>query len=335
MAKLAANLNNLGENNQSVVVESLYPEIREDIEIDKEAKRNENEFLDMSESSDSENEDDNEYDQLVHIHTKQNTPKRYKSNAQKRSGNANASNEGEPAVEEIDIPDSIPSELREQFQQLLDARNKIKNSIADQEELVNKANENLNEEQFEERCRIQEEKRAKKKHEEQISILGANKISYLKIRSKVTKGHLKEDNLPPLFTDKYCIFRYMEKNKLIDLSSNEEIKDELETYDALYKVIEARELEIQRENDSNDVDSDEDTDYSPIDDVREEFTEICFDFMDYLEQNFPDTQTEKSIHNTLNENVTKLNEIFHRDSDAIEHERENVDKYDEEANHMK
>ena len=111
------------------------------------------------------------------------------------------------------------------------------------------------------------------------------------MRSKIDGGIMKETNVPFMFNDKYCVLRYMELNELIDLSSNDDVEEELVTYNALYKTVEAKEYE------SNSQCSD--SDYSPLDDVDDIFIDICYDFMNYLEENFPDIVTESKIHSEL------------------------------------
>lgn len=298
MAKLAANLNKQLSDNIEKTVEEAYPELREDIQIDKEIKKMENEYISDTDSEQESDSDslDNYYDKIIKIDT-------HKKKHNKSDNKSDTTFDIEQIIKSI--PSNVPDNIKSQFVQLLAARNHLQDTIEGDEELVNKANNNLNEEQFEERCRIQDEKRHKKKLESQKSVLSANKISYLKMRSKIVRGTLKENNIPLMFNDKYCVLRYMEINELVSLASNDEIDEELRIYNALYKTIEAREYEANS--------SDSDSDYSPLDDVEEDFVEICSDFMEYLEEHFPNTISESKIHDEFNKDITDKNKIFHND----------------------
>jgi hypothetical protein len=313
MAKLACNLNKqILDNDIEKNIEHVYPDLKEDIRLDKEIAIIENEFISDTESDES---DDNYYDNIMKIDTRKQN-KKCKDDKLKFDNN------------QYDNLDDIPKEMRDQFTQLIAARNNIRDTIEADEELVNKANKNLNEEQFEERCKIQEEKKLKKTLESQKSILSANKISFLKMRSKIVKGTLKESNIPFMFNDKYCVLRYMEINELIDLGSNDDINTELTLYNSLYKTIEAREYEVKS------YDSEDDSDYSPLDDVEEDLIEICADFMEYLEENFPDTVSESKIHDELNKEINEKNKIFHNDynkNDFVKDSSKNNDSDDSDG----
>lgn len=310
LIKLATNLSNI-VTKETIDVEDVYPDIREDIQMDKDIKKMENEFVDDSESDDSDASSDNYYDEMMKIRTRKSDSDSDSDEFGDRKRRHEIGDFSDEEEDPNEIPENIPDHLKEQFKQLLDARNAITDKVQEQEEIIKKANENLNDEQFKARCRRQDEKKAKKRHEEHLSILSANKIAYLRIRSKIVKGKMKETNVPFMFNDKYCIFRYMELNELINLGSNDDVEIELETYDALYKAVEAREYETNSHG--SDSDSDSESEYNPLDEVDESLVEICFDFLQFLEENFPDIVTEAKIHEELNKEINDDNEIFHRD----------------------
>lgn len=329
-AKLAASITKI-INKEDVNVEDVYPDIRDEIQLDKEITKMENEFIDDTSSESDSDSSDNYYDKMMKIRTKKDnhdsdTDSDEFGDRKRRHDRGDFSEESQ---DQDEIPDDMPAQFKQQFHQLLEARNIAANKIKEQEELVRKANENLNEEQFKERCKVQDEKKAKKKREENLSMLSANKITYLKIRSKIVKEIMKENNIPFMFNDKYCIFRYMELNELLDLGSNVEIESELRIYEALHKAIESRELEND-ENIQNNSDSDSESEYVPLADVDEDLLEICFDFLDFVEQNFPDTMTEAKIHENLNKNMQVDDEIFRRDVNnaGVSKHDENVDDGD-------
>ena len=64
--------------------------------------------------------------------------------------------------------------------------------------IVNKANEILNEELFEQRCKDQDERKAKREREEKLSIFCSQKTTYLRIKAKINREVLKEENIPCL-----------------------------------------------------------------------------------------------------------------------------------------
>jgi hypothetical protein len=323
MAKLAANLTKLSTQPSNLDIEDVYPDIREDIVLDREIKKMENEFVGNSDSdSDRDSGSDsveNYYDKTMKISTRSQEDvdsfNRKAMNKAMREKERDADRKGDERKKNTadlinNIPCDIPENLKEQFIQLVAARDQIHDTIQDQTEVVDKANKNLNEEQFKERCRIQDEKKLKKKLEEQKSILSANKIAFIKMRSKIVKEVMKESNVPFMFNDKYCVLRYMEINELVDLSSNDDVESELSIYNQLYKAIEAREYDFKPSG----LGSGSDSDYSPLDDVGDDFIEICSDFMDYLEENFPNIVSEAKIHDELNKEINDDNEIFHKDS---------------------
>ena len=323
MAKLASNLSKFVENETQeggIDVEEVYPDLKEEIQMDKEIAEMENEFIDDTDSYSGSEDSDNYYDQMMKIRTHQSDSD---SDSDEFGDRRRRHERGEFSDDEQDpdeIPENIPDHLKEQFEQLIAARNAISDRVKTQEELVKKANENLNEEQFKERCRIQDERRAKKKKEEELSIMSANKITYLKLRSKITKGIVKETNIPFMFNDKYTVLRYMEMNELIDLGANDEIEAELEIYNALYKAIEAREYEEMSH------DSESDSDYTPLEDVDEDMIDFCYDFLDFLEEKFPNTVSESKIHFELNKEMQVDDEIFRRDINNAAVSRHDADE---------
>jgi hypothetical protein len=319
MAKLAANLSKIVSQENAVDVEDVYPDLRDEIQMDKEIEEMENEFVDDS-STESDEDSDNYYDQMMKIRTRQPDSDSDSDEFGDRKRRHERGEFSDDEQDPNDIPKNLPAHLKAQFKQLLDARNAIADKVRDQEELVKKANLNLNNEQFKERCRRQDEKRAKKKKEEDLSVLSANKITYLKMRSKISKGVMKEENVPFMFNDKYCVLRYMEVNELIDLGSNDEIEDELEVYNALNKAIEAREYETRSHG------SDSDSDYTPLEEVDDSLLDICFDFMEFLEQNFPNTISEAAIHVELNKDMQVNDEIFRRDINNANVSRHDVEE---------
>lgn len=186
------------------------------------------------------------------------------------------------------------------LQKLIEERNILNSNIIQQEKIINKANELLNEELFVRRCEEQEQKKLSDKQKEKISIFMSDKNTYLHINSKIKNNILKKNNIPHLFRQKYLVINFLELNDLITFTNNNIDTDvEYLLYEQLSKIIE-----------SYDAMDDNDTFDEILDDIDDELSDICNDFMDYLSDNEDIIISEKRLNNILNNDVSLKENIF-------------------------
>ncbi len=209
--------------------------------------------------------------------------------------------------EELDLDNELEN-LEKECDELLEIREVIAENIEKEEKIINKANQNLNEEIFEQRCRDQDERKKKQQRDEKLSIFASQKTTYLRIKAKVNKEVLKEANIPCLFKDAYPIFKFMHEKDLISFTSNVDVESEYAIYEQLYKVIESYEYN----NRSHDSDSDSE---DPINDIEEEFSDLCTEFIEIIEKSNIEPISQDTINDMLNENSKdKILKIFNTDS---------------------
>lgn len=225
-------------------------------------------------------------------------------------------------------------DLPEHVNQIIIERNALKNEIKKNEIIIAKANEKLNDELFEQRCKEQERRNAEKKQHEKMSIFRSDKNTYLQFRSKIREGIQKERNITPFFNYKYRIIKFMEQNDLISFKKNvadEVIEDEVYTYEQLFKVIQSYERNISDSNNESFDDSKENSEHDPMDDIDEEYLDLCEDFLRVISESDTEVITSNRIHDILN-NDPKLKEqlfyqpinqsVFNKDTDKEEYKRE-------------
>ncbi len=180
------------------------------------------------------------------------------------------------------------------LQSLMDVRDTIKKDINLEEKMINKANERLNEEMYIKRCDDQNKRIEERRIKENISIFMSDKDTYLKMKSKILKGVLKEINITPLFLNKYHIIKFMEINTLCSMESNNNIDKEYKLFQQLQKVSDGYDFL----KDSNDSDSEQ----NPMDDIDEDYLLICEIFLKVLSEIDYQIISDKQFHTLLNKN---------------------------------
>lgn len=123
------------------------------------------------------------------------------------------------------------------------------------------------------------------KLDKDVSMFRSHKVTYVKIKNKITMGTLKTENIPLLFSDKYPVYDFMDKNNLLSLDCDKNIARECDIFMQLYKVIEANNTTTKSD---------------PIDDIKTEYAELCFDFLQYLDSYGDVPIPEKQLHSIIN-----------------------------------
>ena len=141
------------------------------------------------------------------------------------------------------------------------------------------------------------------KEKNKISIFCSNKGTYVKIKRKIDEGILHLGNIPALFSDKYMLYKFLDENNLISFSCDTNATEEFKLFEQLYKIIEASDLDIE---------------IDPIADIKNENTELCFKFLQYLENNGGVPTPEKKLHSLINK--TTCDDIFDADYNEDEDE---------------
>jgi len=172
--------------------------------------------------------------------------------------------------------------------------------LAQKEKFVEKVNSQLNDELFIKRCKEQDERRKKEKHNEEISVLVSDKNTYLIMLAKINKGILKERNITPLFKFKYHIIKFMSDNNMISLKSNDNTENELAIFKDLSKVINSM------EHDNPEI----------LDDINENYVELCEKFSDYLDSIDDNIVSDTKVHQILNENPNIKEHLFGKSVDT-------------------
>ena len=173
-----------------------------------------------------------------------------------------------------------------------------------------------------------EEKIKQEKRNSLLSIFSSDKSTYAIFKSKVDKEVLKEKNISPFFMSKYYIIKFMDKNMFINLNNNEDIEIELDIYLQLEKVIE----EVEHENkmimttcecqtDCNCKQQIVSSNNNPINSVDEDYKDLCYEFIKYLEELNEPVYSSKSYHKMLDTNVKLRNELF---KDTLSHEIQSI-----------
>lgn len=139
--------------------------------------------------------------------------------------------DSEPDVdsESSPIDDEYAEQIKKQFMQMKQVRNSEKEGL---EEIKQKAEE-IEKEVVEERCEYDAVKmdlrRLKEKEEEKLRVFEHDKnVTYVRIKKSIEENNLTEENIPPMFAERYPIFKFMENEGLLDVDGD------YETYCQLY-----------------------------------------------------------------------------------------------------
>ena len=273
------------KNKCNTELENMYFGVTEEAMLDDDIKR-------MTERGDNVISDSNSDEDLIsddHFDAKDKKP--YLDNFDNRE------------TEEIEITNDMPEELK----QLIRVRNGINDDIHQQAVIFNKATEKLTEDRFIKRCEEQDKRKQESKKREGISILTEDKNVYLKIRSKIKKGVLKEKNVPPLFLHKFHIIKFMESNECIEFTKDADIEKEYYVFCQLQKVMDICEVEEPSEDDEvSYIDPRDDM----IDQIDKNYLNMCMDFLELLEQSNGSIASDKKIHSIINDNPDIKKTLF-------------------------
>ncbi len=162
------------------------------------------------------------------------------------------------------------------------------NKLHDYETMLDKNIEQL-ERELDKAHNIENTKNIPNESNDKLSIFCSNKVTYMKIKNKINTGVLKNENIPVLFSDKFLLYKFMEENKLLSIDSNKNAHDEYETYCQLYKIIEANDSTLK---------------HDPLDNIDIKYADICFKFLEYLDDNGGIPQSEKQLQTVINANCT-------------------------------
>lgn len=219
----------------------------------------------------------------------------------------------------------LQSNPADALDKLIKARNALQKEVDKQETIVNKANEKLNEDLFVKRCEDQKKRKDEQKYNEQLSIFASDKNTYLVMQSKVNRGILKESNVSPFFNHKYHIIKFMEKESLISLRSNQDVDTEHYVFSQLQKVIDGYDYEPDiDENNENTKQKD------PMDDIDETYLPLCEKFLEILENAEHPIIGEKKVHDILNNNPELKKAIFKDTADQTVFDRDiSKEEYEE------
>lgn len=214
---------------------------------------------------------------------------------------------------DIEITHDMPDELKI----LIQTRNTLNGEIKNQQIIVDKANENLNDDVFIKRCEEQNKRKLEQKKNEGISIMMSDKNTYLKICSKIKKEILHEHNISPLFMYKYHIIKFMEKHNLISFKLNANIETEYHVFSQLQKVMDIFE---SNNDDKYEV-------FTLIENLDPKYLELCMEFLNLLETSDRDIMSDKIVHSILNENPEIKKIIFKEAADTSVFERDTDKKH--------
>jgi hypothetical protein len=192
--------------------------------------------------------------------------------------------------------------MEDKLSDLIVTRNQMFEKIKHREEIVNKANENLNQDLCDNRYKDQQRRIEEARQKEKVSIFASDKNTYLKMKSKIANHTLKESNITPLFNHKYQIIKFMEENDLILFTSNQSVEKESHIYSQLHKVLDSCEymLDVHDSDSSND----------PMDEIEDEYLTLCDDFLEKVTNLNNPIMTEKTMHGILNENPKIKEKLF-------------------------
>jgi hypothetical protein len=212
-----------------------------------------------------------------------------------------------------DNVNDLDSDLLEKYQNMVNMKKELKKNIDEKEKYISKAQDKLVDDIYEKRCMENNKKKEIKKRKNDIEILKSNKTVFTTLVSKMKDLSNNESIIPSLFKDKYIVIKFMCIHDLINFSSNNEIEEEYEIFDNLYKVIKSYEKSLINTNELSD--SDDDLVDDPMNDIDDDLIDICEKFMEYILNLDEVPMTEESIHTLLNNNLENDDEkkIFSKD----------------------
>lgn len=240
-----------------------------------------------------------------------------------RTSDHNSDTDGENSQNMTLIPPLLTDSMydTEEISELIKMRNSMSTEFNKEKLVVDKANELLNEDIFNKRCEKQKADRQKKIQEEMISIFVSDKNTYLKMRSKIREGTLKESNVSPIFNFKFQIIKYMENNNVVSFKNNANVIEEQHIFEQLQKVINGLEYE---EYMCDSADSDSDC-HNPMDDIDENYLPLCEKFLDIVANSEKQILSDKKVHTILNENPDIKKGLFGEVADHTVFEKD-IDK---------
>jgi len=158
-------------------------------------------------------------------------------------------------------------------------------------------------------CEVESELQLKKlnkklkqeKEENRIRIFNSDKnITYKRIKEDIMNGDVKEDDIPPMFIEKYPIFKYMDERNHLD---NE---NAINIYDTIYKTIYGS---------NNDVESE----------TKYENYESLMDKLDVMEQEADEEEKSKAVNNTETTDINNDTEN-NTDNEDLQESQDDTEK---------
>ena len=257
ITKLDKMLNNVSSNNINIdQIKNTYKNIHNDIS---------NEYNDVS----------NEHDNLFILSSNTNSDDNDYKNKNKNK--------------------ELFGEMELHYDNLVKTKNLLNEEIEQQNKIVTKANELMNDEIFKQRCIDADNRKRKQNDEQNISIFTADKSCYLIIYGKINNSILKETNVPIFFNHKYHIMKFMEIHNKISFKNNTDIENEYKLFEQLEKVIKSNEYIIERHN------IDQENDEDPINDIEDEYIDICDEFLSYISDDNKIIMSDSFVHRILDE----------------------------------
>lgn len=279
------------QNKQDIIpdLENIYTGVAEEALLDDEIKRMKKRFDKIDKNnSDNDNDSNSDNDSYDLISSDFDEDK----------------NEEEDDEIEMDISDDMPDELKT----LIEARNSLKADIYEQNVIVDKAQEKLNEDLFIKRCKEQDIRREERKKKEGLSILASDKNVYLKLRGKIRKGILQEKNISPLFMYKYLIIKFMHEIEAIEFTKNADIENEYYIFCQFQKTLDIFE--------ADEFDNDDEYKDKLIDEIDRNYLDICMEFLEIIANCSDFVASDKKVHAILNENPEIKKVIFREAADT-------------------
>jgi hypothetical protein len=139
-------------------------------------------------------------------------------------------------TDEDSSDDEIDSEMLEKIKQQIEELTTLKEKEEDKLDDVMDIHQAEANKYSDFVCELNDSKRKIKeeqeKEEQRRRIFESDKSSYSRIKKDVLSGKLSEDKLPPLFTDKFPIFKFMETQNLLNIEGDYAIYTEL--YNKMY-----------------------------------------------------------------------------------------------------
>jgi hypothetical protein len=321
LSKLVSKIKEKNMTDEIDKLESIYSGIQEESKLDADIKSTKNvldkslknkKITDEIEFSDSSNTESDKEQRKDSTNDSTNSDEESNEDLCEYDGSNEESNEKvNDTSSHNDSDNDCPDKFRNELNELIKARNILRTNIKQEEKLVNKANEKLNDDFFNKRCDEQKRQNEERKQTEKLSIFESDKNTYLKFRSKVKDKILKETNISPLFNYKYQIIKFMDANNRISFTSNKNSKDECYVFDQLLKVI-------------NSLENDDDRDCS-INDIDEKYLPLCEAFLELVTSSEVPIMTDKKVHDILNNNPEIKKAIFRETAEQTIFEKD-VDK---------